>query len=513
VGTPPRYAVDYPGILLDQKYAAPFAVGSPSFKSLRVGQFEAAPPVARVVYDLIDAGFKPAAALVKGTTRLTLSGPGASPVVPVPEVSRAPITISLGPAGTGISIQGFHLTGATLELVDGPQLQVRLARVQLPAPASDYVFAKGMPDLGIRRIHVENSSENSVLVTITLLNAAPNPRVGIETLNGDVVVEFNATEASPQPSFMGNGVRGKVIVIDPGHGGPWPGAVIEKGVIGDTQLIEENLTLRMGLDLADRLKAAGAIVHLTRSSDAVYHADDLKSDLVARRDLATTTHADLFVSIHCNSYKVIPSTALQGTEVYYSKPGDRGLCQVLFDHMSARSGRGGRGALRSKFVVCQHPTIPSVLVETGYLCNPDEYALFADAKHDYETTLMTGLAEGITAWCNGNTGPARTALPHIDPQFIFPIGDVTPPPVSAPTSGNTAAVVPEPRVDTGTGRTTLTDRSHVDRTDIFVVVPGQPATPVTPAAPEQDPLIFSDDPPAASPQGSRRWALFDLWNA
>jgi len=112
--------------------------------------------------------------------------------------------------------------------------------------------------------------------------------------------------------------KGKLIVIDPGHGGSDPGAV-HKAANGETDIKEEDATLAVAQKLADMLRADGYDVSLTRTEDANVAPGGAKvADLQARVDTANKNEADLLVSVHFNG---LQNHDTRGTEVWYC--GDR----------------------------------------------------------------------------------------------------------------------------------------------------------------------------------------------
>lgn len=401
---PPRYAIDLPLVVLDQKHPNPYPCDLEGVKAIRLGQFEPVPPVARLVYDLSDTRFRPVYLGQGPVSRIPL---GKS--VPKPLMPSSKVRIGLAPDGSGLVVDGLHAGGATL-IPDSPHsLRIVFTGAQLTAAANEYQHKPGMTDSGVRHIALANAGIDKVEMVIDLGSPAPGAFLRFDPVTSQTILTLKPAAAAGMTRPHGAGLQGKVIVIDPGHGGPWPGAVMEPGMVGPVRLLEKDLNLRMSLDLAQRLRALGATVILAREAD-VSLKPTLREDLMARLELATTHKADLLVSIHCNSFKKIPSTTLSGTEIYYHKATDAPLADLLFRHMAHRTGRGGRGALHSRLMMTMHSTVPSVLVECGYMSNPDEYALFADPTHEYEKTLMTGLTEGIVAWATGQTQLPATAL-------------------------------------------------------------------------------------------------------
>lgn len=175
---------------------------------------------------------------------------------------------------------------------------------------------------------------------------------------------------SPEP-----GLTGKVIVLDPGHGGPDSGA---RSGDGDT---EKQITLAVALQLATFLRQSGAVVHMTRTTD-----DDLASDLDRalhrrqNRDLRNRTsfslgkNADAFVSIHCNG---APSATWSGAQTIYMKDNTVGahLAKTMQQNFKSMLLPTQREAdeMESLYLLKRiHGA--AVLAEIGFLTNPREAA-------------------------------------------------------------------------------------------------------------------------------------------
>ena len=110
-----------------------------------------------------------------------------------------------------------------------------------------------------------------------------------------LAIQESHTEPALSPSLFG-----KTIVVDPGHG-DW-----DPGVVGITGVEEKDINLAIGKNLAELLRNSGAIVLLTRENDHVAY-DKKEEDIRARAALADG--ADLFVSVHANSFPASPSSA------------------------------------------------------------------------------------------------------------------------------------------------------------------------------------------------------------
>lgn len=396
---PPRYVVNLPGAILDQKHPTAYPATEAGYSAIRLGQFEATPPVARIVYDLTDSRWR---SPLVGQQKLTTLPLGQFQALQL--LLSTNIRIGLAQDGSGLVLDGLHARSATLEQVSPLLLRVTFTAAEMAGSPTPYQHRPELTDTGIRRVSLVPGDNQTVVMTVELTKSAPQATLSFDQSSSRALLQLKPRLAVTPKGL--EGLRGKTVVIDPGHGGRWPGAAMEPGMMGPVRLLEKDLNLRMSLDLAERLQALGIRVILTRKADTTL-SEDLKVDLAARVNLATEHKADLFVSIHCNSFRKIPSDALSGTEVYFNKATDKAIAHTLFEHMASETKRGGRGALFGELRVTKHPSIPSVLVECGYMSNPEEYALFIDPSRAFEKQLMTGLTNGIVAVLTG-----RTTLPQ-----------------------------------------------------------------------------------------------------
>ena len=223
-----------------------------------------------------------------------------------------------------------------------------------------------------------------------------------------------------------------VVVIDPGHGGPDPGAV------GYVQ--EKSVTLDIALRVKRLLEAKGLKVVLTRDADydlAPKHVKDFderkRIDLDARAKM-TNGNRNLFVSIHVNAAE----RPARGIEVYYlgktldprtlalaiaeNGGGELGrrltqqtestaekaladliaqgnlqfskrLAEEILRELLGHTGAKNRGVHSAPFYVLRYARIPAVLVEVGFANHPQEGRRLAQA--DYRQKLAAGIAAGI----------------------------------------------------------------------------------------------------------------------
>lgn len=162
-------------------------------------------------------------------------------------------------------------------------------------------------------------------------------------------------------------LAGKIICIDPGHGGSDVGAI---GQLAGEAVYEKDITLSIAQPLRDMLTAAGAKVVMTRNSDtsvASATADDV-TELQARCDIANKAKADAFISIHIDSFS---NSSVDGTTAYYyPKTGnDLLLAQLLHQATLNKLAIPDRGVRSNDFYVNVHTNMPSTLLEMGFISN------------------------------------------------------------------------------------------------------------------------------------------------
>jgi len=161
-----------------------------------------------------------------------------------------------------------------------------------------------------------------------------------------------------------NPLRGIRIVVDPGH----PPA----GAIGPTGFHEKDANLAIGLRLAERLRAAGADVHLTRSTDVVV-------DLAARPAMAVAMDADLLVSVHNNAFGEEAKPARDhGTSTYWFYPLSADLARTLDRRIAAVTGIPDLGAKWGNLALVRPTWMPSVLTESLFMPIPEQEAALRD---------------------------------------------------------------------------------------------------------------------------------------
>jgi N-acetylmuramoyl-L-alanine amidase len=248
-----------------------------------------------------------------------------------------------------------------------------------------------------------------------------------------------------------------LVMVDPGHGGEDDGAHGRKG------LVEKDVALELGKELAAQLAAAGFEARLTRDQD-------LFVPLWDRARLANAEHADLFISLHLNAD---PSRSAKGSEVYFlsptsgdpstadlaavenARPGTPGpalpgtaapaepdtdqvvagildnLAQEAYLRDSERlavaiqgqlnhlGGIRQRGVKQAPFVVLRGAAMPAVLVETAFISNPREEARLRDPA--FRTRVAQAITRGVRRFLAGGGALARRGARVVPPQASAPI--------------------------------------------------------------------------------------------
>ncbi len=197
-------------------------------------------------------------------------------------------------------------------------------------------------------------------------------------------------------------VAGKVIMVDPGHGG------IDSGAVGGAGILEKEINLEIAGRLAALFRQAGATAILTREGD--YELTDRENkpgfsnrdELQSRLDLADKNNANLYISIHLNSY---PSPDCEGAQVFYH-PGSvdsHRLASLIQQELINRLGDNYRWAKAEDFFVLRNLKRPAVVVEAGFLSHPREGALLTDPA--YQNKIAWCVYAGVVQFFAGEPAP------------------------------------------------------------------------------------------------------------
>lgn len=209
---------------------------------------------------------------------------------------------------------------------------------------------------GVKRIVVSNSGQTKIEIYENKIRAYQI----IEDQEGIKIIFMH-----PREKYQ------KIVLLDLGHGGQDPGA-------SGNGLVEKHVVFEQGMHLYRLLENDPNFkVYITRENDS-YPTNP------ARAQLANDVGADLFISLHNNSFS---GAQANGTEVLYSDKSTKGkqVAEIFQRNMVSRLGTTNRGAkARSNLLVLNRTRMPAVLVETAFLSNPGDAAKLRSPEFNRE---------------------------------------------------------------------------------------------------------------------------------
>lgn len=170
---------------------------------------------------------------------------------------------------------------------------------------------------------------------------------------------FDSVETFSLPVYNRN------VVIDPGHGGDDPGKVHIDGTN------EKDINLSIAVKLQKYLEQGGSFVLTTRNDDSAL-SKKKREDLRERKALASSEGVDLMVSIHQNAF---PKASVRGAQVFYFKKSEESklLAECIQNRLKELDTANTRVAkANSEYYILKDSKVPAVIVECGFLSNPEE---------------------------------------------------------------------------------------------------------------------------------------------
>ncbi|WP_237714801.1 MULTISPECIES: N-acetylmuramoyl-L-alanine amidase family protein [Pelosinus] len=186
-----------------------------------------------------------------------------------------------------------------------------------------------------------------------------------------------------------------MIIIDPGHAGPTK----DPGAVGPGGTFESDRALEIGLKVKAGLMRLNIPVTMTREM----YDQPVTDDLSYRTDLANNYAAAAFISIHCNAAE---SPTAVGCEIW-TTPGQTGadsLAEAVLGEFEKqmpglylrKDTSDGDGDKEARFYVLKYTDAPAILIETGFISNPEEEALLATDA--YQQQVAQVIIDGLVAW-------------------------------------------------------------------------------------------------------------------
>ncbi|HEY9900805.1 MAG TPA: N-acetylmuramoyl-L-alanine amidase [Pantanalinema sp.] len=211
-----------------------------------------------------------------------------------------------------------------------------------------------------------------VALTLTVSGCAATLARGDQDVPTPVVDRTYDALVDALPGPGQTPLKGRVIVVDPGHGGK------ESGTVGPAGLTEKEVNLGVGKALASLLREAGARVILTREGDTgvAPAGSGLADDLKARIAIANAAQADLFLSVHHNA-TLDPKHERLMTETYYKMddPGPSAdAAASIHRHLLRNLGLPQEKLVPGNYAVLRNAEVPAILGEASYLSHPSTEA-------------------------------------------------------------------------------------------------------------------------------------------
>ncbi len=173
----------------------------------------------------------------------------------------------------------------------------------------------------------------------------------------------------------------KLIVLDPGHGGQDPGAVF-----GPRR--EKDDALLLAQAVAQQLIKAGQTVLMTRNSDQFL-------SLSQRTTLANNSGGALFVSLHRNSFT---NQSANGMEIWVyttATAADTALAAQVLEELVQVGAQQNRGVKKGNYHVLRETAMPAMLIELGFISNPEDNRLLDTHFHRYAAAIARGICLGL----------------------------------------------------------------------------------------------------------------------
>lgn len=250
----------------------------------------------------------------------------------------------------------------------------------------------------IERIIANKTQERHTRIQIHLKNSVGGASFTVEPANRSekksarIIVDVKKSAQNSWDNFSNINGDGRVIVLDPGHGGS------DAGAIGPSGVTEKSVSLAVSLKARNLLNAAGYQVVMTRTTDVDVAAPGVSdsTELQARVDKAPP-NAAMFISVHCNAFS---NGTANGVETYHAPGAVKGsrLARLLNEELERLGGLNNRGVKAARFYVMTHSKCPASLIELGFITNPREEQLLADSG--YQQKLAQAITNAVNRYFN-----------------------------------------------------------------------------------------------------------------
>ncbi len=187
---------------------------------------------------------------------------------------------------------------------------------------------------------------------------------------------------------------GKVITIDAGHGGVDPGAV------GINNTLEKDVNLEISKRVQLLFEQAGSKVVMLREDDRDFGTSSKllqrkREDLAYRIQQAMESNADIYLSIHANSFT---DQRQQGPQVFYHPDSEEGkaLATSIQDSLNKVGSKKRVAKSNQSYFILKNTDMVAVTIEVGFLSNPEEESNLR--KADYQQRIAMAIFEGVGSY-------------------------------------------------------------------------------------------------------------------
>ncbi len=199
------------------------------------------------------------------------------------------------------------------------------------------------------------------------------------------LISLNTIDAKIKPKET---LKGKIITIDPGHGGRDSGTIYGN-------IYEKDVNLAISKVLKTTLEEKGATVYMIRENDSdlssKWDAKKKRGDLYRRILKIQQNKSDLYLSIHINYHKY---RSVNGAEVLYHPINKNNfiLGESIMSQFKEKLS-SNRKLIKTNLYLYANTRTPGVLIECGFLSNPNERYLLQ--KESYQKKLATAITDGV----------------------------------------------------------------------------------------------------------------------
>ena len=205
-----------------------------------------------------------------------------------------------------------------------------------------------------------------------------------------IICFFLVTLCLPKVTATVNNLNllGKIIILDAGHGGQDEGA--SSGLIKESKF---NLIITKKLE--KELISRGATVYLTREEDndlSTTTVNRKRNDLYNRAKYINEISPNMYISIHLNSS---PSSTWRGLQVFYTENNkeNKVIAETITNYLKENISNVREIKKDNTYYMYKHIKSPGVLVEAGFISNPNDNYLLRNEK--YQNKLITSIADAI----------------------------------------------------------------------------------------------------------------------